>query len=232
MTTQVLLVEDDRDLVRLLETELQTQGFEVEVARDGLDALRLFHTLRPEVVVLDIALPLMEGRAVCQRIREVSDVPILLMTAYAVTEQDIVQGLNLGADEFLVKPIRTLEFVARIRALLRRSRNYAAEADLPTTYEDEHLNVDIPLRRVVVGETEIRLTPTEFKLLAMLVQHPDQVLTFQQLLEQVWGFEYQREHHYPRIYVSHLRRKIEPDIKNPTYIQSEYGVGYRFTPQR
>ena len=120
MTTQVLLVEDDRDLVRLLETELQTQGFEVEVARDGLDALRLFHTLRPEVVVLDIALPLMDGRAVCQRIREVSDVPILLMTAYAVTEQDIVQGLNLGADEFLVKPIRTLEFVARIRALLPR----------------------------------------------------------------------------------------------------------------
>jgi DNA-binding response OmpR family regulator len=232
MVALILLVEDDRDLARLLEAELRTQGFEVEVARDGLDALRLFHALRPDLVVLDIALPLMDGRAVCQRIREASDVPILMMTAHAVTEQDIVQGLNLGADEFLVKPIRNLEFVARIRALLRRARSHAAEAGLPTHYADDHLNVDLSLRRVVVNDAEIRLTPTEFKLLALLVQHPDQVLTFQQLLEQVWGFEYQREHHYPRIYVSHLRRKIEPDVKNPTYIQSEYGVGYRFTPQR
>ena len=232
MAAQILLVEDDRDLVRILETQLRNEGFEVEVARDGLDALRVYHAIRPELVILDIALPLLEGRAVCQRIREVSDVPILMMTAHAVTEQDIVQGLNLGADEFLVKPIRAMEFVARIRALLRRARSHAAEAGLPNQYEDEHLQVDISNRRVVVQDNEVRLTPTEFKLLALLVQHPDQVMTFQQLLEQVWGFEYQREHHYPRIYVSHLRRKIEPDVKNPTYIQSEYGIGYRFTPQR
>ena len=232
MAAQILLVEDDRDLVRILETQLRNEGFEVEVARDGLDALRAYHAIRPELVILDIALPLLDGRAVCQRIREVSDVPILMMTAHAVTEQDIVQGLNLGADEFLVKPIRAMEFVARIRALLRRARSHAAEAGLPNQYEDEHLQVDISNRRVVVQDNEVRLTPTEFKLLALLVQHPDQVMTFQQLLEQVWGFEYQREHHYPRIYVSHLRRKIEPDVKNPTYIQSEYGIGYRFTPQR
>ena len=232
MAAHILLVEDDRDLAHLLESELRSQGFEVDVARDGLEAVRLYHVIRPDLVVLDVALPLMDGRAVCQRIREVSDVPILMMTAHAVTEQDIVQGLNLGADEFLVKPIRNLEFVARIRALLRRARGHTAEAGLPTHYEDAHLTVDVPLRRVLVSENEIRLTPTEFKLLALFVQHPDQVMTFQQLLEQVWGFEYQREHHYPRIYVSHLRRKIEPDVKNPTYIQSEYGIGYRFTPQR
>lgn len=232
MAPRVLLVEDDRDLARLLESDLKNQGFAVELARDGLDGLRLYHAVRPDLVVLDIALPLMDGRAVCQRIREVSDVPILMMTAHAVTEQDIVQGLNLGADEFLLKPLRSMEFIARIRALLRRARNNAPDECLPSRYEDDHLVVDVPLRRVVVAGQEVRLTPTEFKLLAMLVQHPDQVLTFQQLLEQVWGFEYQREHHYPRIYVSHLRRKIEPDVKSPTYIQSEYGIGYRFTPLR
>ncbi len=232
MAPRVLLVEDDRDLARLLESDLKNQGFAVELARDGLDGLRLYHAVRPDLVVLDIALPLMDGRAVCQRIREVSDVPILMMTAHAVTEQDIVQGLNLGADEFLLKPLRSMEFIARIRALLRRARNNAPDESLPSRYEDDHLVVDVPLRRVVVAGQEVRLTPTEFKLLAMLIQHPDQVLTFQQLLEQVWGFEYQREHHYPRIYVSHLRRKIEPDVKSPTYIQSEYGIGYRFTPLR
>lgn len=228
---RILIVEDDRDLVRLLEAELRREGYAVDTAIDGLDGLRVFHAVHPDLVVLDIALPLMDGRAVCQRIREGSDIPILLMTAHAVTEQDIVQGLNLGADEFLVKPLRSMEFLARIRALLRRARTQDPDAGLPTQYADDHLTVDVPLRRVMVQESEIRLTPTEFKLLAMLVQHPDQVLTFQNLLEQVWGFEYQREHHYPRIYVSHLRRKIEPDAKNPTYIQSEYGIGYRFTPQ-
>ncbi|HYO89654.1 MAG TPA: response regulator transcription factor [Candidatus Limnocylindrales bacterium] len=231
MTARVLVVEDDRDLARLLETELRGEGYAVETAGDGLDALRVFHAVHPDLVVLDIALPLMDGRAVCQRIREGSDIPILLMTAHAVTEQDIVQGLNLGADEFLVKPLRSMEFLARVRALLRRARTQDPDAGLPAHYADAHLTVDIPLRRVTVRSSEIRLTPTEFKLLAMLVQHPDQVLTFQNLLEHVWGFEYQREHHYPRIYVSHLRRKIEPDAKNPTYIQSEYGIGYRFTPQ-
>lgn len=231
MTARVLIVEDDRDLVRLLEAELRREGYVVDTAADGLDGLRAFHAVHPDLVVLDIALPLMDGRTVCQRIREGSDIPILLMTAHAVTEQDIVQGLNLGADEFLVKPLRSMEFLARIRALLRRARTQDPDAGLPTQYADAHLTVDVPLRRVTVQDSPIRLTPTEFKLLAMLIQHPDQVLTFQNLLEQVWGFEYQREHHYPRIYVSHLRRKIEPDAKNPTYIQSEYGIGYRFTPQ-
>ncbi|NJO85280.1 MAG: winged helix-turn-helix transcriptional regulator [Blastochloris sp.] len=116
-----------------------------------------------------------------------------------------------------------------VRALLASgARDDQDNSDLPTHYSDDYLNVDVPLRKVSVNGQEIRLTPTEFKLLALFVQHPGEVMTFQKLLEQVWGFEYTREHHYPRIYVSHLRRKIEPDLKNPTYIQSEYGVGYRF----
>lgn len=208
--------------------ELRGQGYEVEAAGDGLDGLRLFHTRRPDLVVLDISLPSMDGRTVCQRIRELSDVPILMMTAHAIREEDIVNGLNIGADEFMIKPLRNMEFLARVKALLRRSRLSEGDGELPEGYHDDYLVVDVPLRRVIVDKEELRLTPTEFKLLALLVQHPGEVITFQQLLEQVWGYEYNRENHYPRIYVSHLRRKIEPDAKNPTYIQSEYGVGYRF----
>ncbi|MBE2182173.1 MAG: response regulator transcription factor [Anaerolineae bacterium] len=231
MTANILVVDDDKSLSRLLQLDLKGQGYEVMTARDGLEGLRMFNSHRPDLIVLDIALPLMDGRTVCQRIREVSNAPILMITAHAVSEEDIVQGLNIGADEFMIKPLRTNEFLARVRALLRRANAYDPNLNLPTSYQDDYLYVDIPLRRVRIHDREIRLTPTEFKLLALLVQHPGVVLTFQQLLEQVWGFEYTREHHYPRIYVSHLRRKIEPDIKNPTYIQSEYGIGYRFIQQ-
>jgi two-component system KDP operon response regulator KdpE len=233
MTARVLLVEDDRELSRLLQIDLRRNGYEVVTAGNGAEGLRAFHNARPDVVVLDIALPLMDGRTVCQRIRELSDVPILMMTASAVSEADIVQGLDMGADEYMIKPVRNNEFQARVRALLRRAKatDEDEEKPLPMSYEDDYLSVDIPGRHVFVSGEEIRLTPTEFKLLTMFVQHPGEVLTFQQLLEYVWGFEYTQEHHYPRIYVSHLRHKVEPDAKEPTYIQNEYGVGYRFVKQ-
>jgi len=141
----------------------------------------------------------------------------------------MAEGLNQGADEYLIKPLRNLEFHARVKALLRRAQMSDDSQPQTAIYSDDYLTVDVDNRRVCVGGEEIRLTPTEFKLLATFVRNKGQVLTFQQLLEQVWGYEYNSEHHYPRIYVSHLRRKIEPDPKNPTYIQNEYGVGYRFT---
>ncbi|MEO0561643.1 MAG: response regulator transcription factor, partial [Chloroflexota bacterium] len=195
--------------------------------------LKILSTLsNPDLVLLDLSLPGgMDGMNVCQRIREISDVPILMMTAQEVTEHQIAEGLNLGADEFMRKPLPTIEFQARIRALLRRSKLFDQAKPQPLNYTDEFLSVDLNSRRVSVDGDEIRLTPTEFKLLATFIRHPGEVLTFQQLLEQVWGFEYTTEHHYPRIYVSHLRRKIEPDAKSPTYIQNEYGVGYRFVSQ-
>jgi two-component system KDP operon response regulator KdpE len=227
---RVLVIDDDQALTRLLQLELRE--FEVLTARDGLDGIRIFDGLRPDLVVLDIGLPMMDGRAVCQRIREISNVPILMMTANPVTEQDIAHALNLGADEFMRKPLPLVEFQARLRALLRRTRLADGDRLLPQSYVDDYLSVDVPLRSVRTSGEDVRLTPTEFKLLALFVQHPGEVLTFQQLLESVWGFEYTREHHYPRIYVSHLRRKIEPDAQNPTYIQSEYGIGYRFVPQK
>ncbi len=228
MTARVLVIEDDRELSRLLQRELQLSGYEPVIANDGLEGLRLFHSSKPNLVILDVALPMMDGRTVCQRIRELSDVPILMMTATAVSEEDIVNGLNIGADEYMIKPLRNQEFRARVRALLRRARAFDSEREQLKGYNDGFMSVDIPTRRVTIDGEEVRLTPTEFKLLVLLIQHSGQVLTFQQLLENVWGYEYTREFHYPRIYVSHLRRKIEPDAKNPTYIQSEYGIGYRF----
>lgn len=229
MATKVLIVEDDVEMNRLLAIDLERHNYEVHTAKDGLEGLRMFHDVRPNLVVLDVALPGMDGMTVCQRIRELSNVPILIMTAHAVTEEEMAEGLNLGADEYMIKPLRNLEFHARINALLRRAQLSDDTVDSNTRYADEYLAVDIDARRVSINHEEVRLTPTEFKLLATFVRHKGQVLTFQQLLEQVWGYEYSTEHHYPRIYVSHLRRKIEPDAKNPTYIQNEYGVGYRFT---
>ncbi len=229
MATKLLIVEDDVEMNRLLELDLKRHGYEVFTTTNGLDGLRLFHEARPHLVVLDVALPGMDGLTVCQRIRELSNVPILIMTAHAVTEEEMAEGLNLGADEYLIKPLRNLEFHARLNALLRRAQLSDDDAQENIRYADDYLVVDVDARRVSVANEEIRLTPTEFKLLATFVRHKGQVLTFQQLLEQVWGYEYSTEHHYPRIYVSHLRRKIEPDAKSPTYIQNEYGVGYRFT---
>lgn len=229
MAVKVLIVEDDVDMNRLMVLDLKRHGYEVFSATDGREGLRLFHEARPNLVLLDVALPGMNGLIVCQRIRELSNVPIVIMTAHAVSEQEMAEGLNLGADEYLIKPLRSMEFHARVNALLRRAQMSDDGQPQVANYADDYLTVDIDDRRVCVGGQEVRLTPTEFKLLATFVRHKGQVLTFQQLLEQVWGYEYNSEHHYPRIYVSHLRRKIEPDAKNPTYIQNEYGVGYRFT---
>ncbi len=228
MSARILVIDDDKEVSRLLQIDLKRNGYEVVVATDGIQGLRVFHDTKPDLVLLDVALPRMDGRMVCQRIRELSDVPILMMTAHAVTEDDIATGLDLGADEYVLKPIRSVEFQARVRALLRRNKPDEGDKPLPMFYKDDYLSVDLNTRRVSIRGEELRLTPTEFKLLAMFVQHPGDVLTFQQLLERVWGYEYQNEHHYPRIYVSHLRHKIEPDHRTPTYIQNEYGTGYRF----
>jgi two-component system KDP operon response regulator KdpE len=224
----VLIIEDDEELSRLLQIDLKRHNFTVLASHNGLAGLKLFQEQLPDLVVLDVALPLMDGLTVCERIREISNVPILMMTAHAISEQEIAEGLNRGADEYMIKPLGKIEFHARIKALLRRAKLSEDNMPMITHFDDGYLQVDLKTRRVIVGEDEIRLTPTEFKLLATFIRNPGEVMSFQQLLETVWGPEYTSEHHYPRIYVSHLRRKIEPDAKVPTYIHNEYGIGYRF----
>ncbi|MDX1995740.1 MAG: response regulator transcription factor [bacterium] len=228
MSGQILIIEDDKELLRLLQLDLERHGYQVSTASHGDEGLRQFNNGDFALLIMDVALPNMNGLELCRRVREKSDVPILMMTAHAVSEEEIAEGLDSGADEYMLKPFGNIEFHARVRALLRRASLAELREKQLVGYDDGHLNIDLATRRVKINGREVRLTPTEFNLLATFIQNRGEVLTFGELLEQVWGTEYKNEHHYPRIYVSHLRRKIEPDIKNPTYIHNEYGVGYRF----
>lgn len=231
MSAKILIVEDNKNMSRILQINLEHAGYKVKIAEDGPMGLKLYESMNPDLVMLDVALPYMDGLEVCRRIREESNVPILMMSAHAISEEEIAAGLDIGADEYMVKPLGDIELAARIKALLRRSNLDTNETRMLLSYKDDYLSVDLSTRRVHINAKECRLTPTEFNLLVLFIQNSGEVLSFQQILEQVWGPEYKSEHHYPRIYVSHLRRKIEPDYKNPTYIHNEYGVGYRFVPK-
>jgi len=227
---KILIVDDEQAIRDALGRKLQRENFEVMLCADGLEGLRAFHSFRPDLVVLDIVMPSgMDGLTVCQRIREVADTPIMMLSAQAVTEEDIIEGLSAGADEYLIKPVRLNEFVARVRALLRRAQ--IATNDVDPGYNDGYLSVDVHRRHVYVENRKVHLTPTEFKLLAVLLENAGRVVSQRDLLEQVWGQEYIDDIYYPRVYISQLRRKIEPDSSNPTYILTEHRVGYRFERQ-
>jgi DNA-binding response OmpR family regulator len=224
---KVLVVDDDPALLPLIEHTFAREGYQVHTASDGKEALRVFFAHRPDLVVLDIMMPRMDGWETCRRIREVSDVPIIMLTARG-QDEDIVRGLEYGADDYLTKPFSIKVLLAHARAVLRRAGLPPTEAEEPTTYADDYLTVDLKERRITVQGEIVKLTPTEYRLLAYLVQNAGHVLTFSQLLENVWGWEYQDDVHYVRVYVWHLRQKLEKDPKNPQYIQTELGMGYRF----
>ncbi len=229
MTAKVLIVDDELAIRDALGRKLRREGFDVTLAGDGLEGLRVFHTERPDLVVLDIVMPEMSGLIVCARIREVAETPVMMLSAQAVTEEDIIEGLNAGADEYLVKPVRLNEFVARIKALLRRAQ--MASPGVEAGYNDGYLSIDLQRRHVHVDGQKVHLTPTEFKLLIVLLENAGRVVSQRELLEQVWGPEYVDDVYYPRVYISQLRRKIEPDPASPIYILTEHRVGYRFEKQ-
>lgn len=227
---KILIVDDELDIRDALGRKLRREGFDVVLSGDGLEGLRAFHTEHPDLVVLDIVMAgEMDGLTVCRRIREIADTPVMMLSAQAITEENIIDGLNAGADEYLIKPVRLNEFVARIVALLRRA--HTLSTDIYQNYDDGHLNVDLHHRQVYVGGHKVHLTPTEFKLLAVLMENASRVVSQRDLLVQVWGQEYIDDVYYPRVYVSQLRRKIEPDPTNPIYIITEHRVGYRFEKQ-
>ncbi|MBN1287443.1 MAG: response regulator transcription factor [Anaerolineae bacterium] len=228
---RILIVDDEQAIRDALGRKLQREGYDVTLARDGIEGLRAFHVEQPHLVVLDIVMPEMDGLTVCRRIREVGNkAPVLMLSAQAITEEDIIEGLEAGADEYLVKPVRLNEFVARVRALLRRVQIEEPSAD-EAIYDDGYLSVDLIGRHVRVKGQRIHLTPTEFKLLTVLLENAGRVVPQRELLEKVWGREYIDDVYYPRVYVSQLRRKIEPDPANPVYILTEHRVGYRFERQ-
>ncbi|NDJ78880.1 MAG: response regulator transcription factor [Chloroflexi bacterium] len=223
----VLVIDDDRTLVELVSNALYQEGHSVMAAYDGQDGLRQMYQGQPDLIILDINMPTMDGWTVCQRIREVSNIPILMLTARDDPEE-IVKGLDIGADDYIVKPFQISVLLARVRSNLRRA---AAEPTLfkhNVVYSDDYLTVNLEEHRVLIQGEQVRLTPTEFNLLAHLVDAAPRILAYRELLEKVWGFEYIDDIDYLRVYIWHLRRKLEPNPKEPTYIINELGVGYRF----
>ncbi len=222
---RLLVVDDEPRLVRLVATVLQTAGYEVLLAGDGRKAVELAALEQPDLILLDILLPgSMDGYEVCRRVREFSAVPIIMLTARA-REEDRLRGFELGADDYLAKPFSARELLARIAAVLRRCRAGAAEA-AGSALVCGDLTVDLAQRRVVVRGQEVRLTPTEYELLKELALNAGKVMLHEDLLARIWGPAYRDEIDYLRDYVRFLRRKIEPDPRNPRYILSRPGVGY------
>jgi len=226
---KVLIVDDEEALVRLVDQVLTQKGYEVLKASNGQEALRLLFDQRPDLVILDVVMPRMDGWQTCSRIRDVSDIPIIMLTGKRRAEEDIVRGLDYGADDYLLKPVGNRELVARVRATLRRAElPSSADAKREITYSDGFLTVDVAERKVSVNGERVKLTPREFRLFALLVENAGRILTHKQVLEKVWGWEYIDDLDYVRIYISHLRQKIEPDPILPRYIITEPGVGYYF----
>jgi len=226
---KVLVIDDDSAFVRLVEQVLTQKEYEVLKASNGQEGLRLLFNQRPDIVLLDIVMPGMDGWQTCQRIRDISDMPIIMLTGKQRAEEDIVRGLDYGADEYLLKPVGNKELVARVRAVLRRAELApSVETKREVTYSDGFLTVNVAERKVIVGGKRVKLTPREFRLFALLVENAGRILTHKQVLEKVWGWEYTDDLDYVRIYISHLRRKIEANPTKPKYILTEPGVGYYF----
>ena len=229
MTKKILVVDDEPAQVRLVTQVLTQHGCDVLQASNGQEALRVMFDQKPDLVLLDLMLPGMDGLETCSRIRDVSDIPIIMLTGHKSTEDDIVRGLEYGADEYLLKPVGNKELVARVRAALRRAElpSYL-EAKKKAPLSDDYVLIDLNERRVVINGERVKLTPREFRLLAFLVENAGSILTHRQVLERVWGWEYMDDVDYVRIYISHLRQKIEPEPNEPKYILTEPGVGYYF----
>jgi two-component system KDP operon response regulator KdpE len=227
---KILAVDDEKRMVRFIQLNLEQDGFQVITAYNGSQALEQIRTQLPDLILLDIMMPDISGFEVLKKIREVSTVPVIMLTAKG-EEEDRIQGLELGADDYITKPFSPRELVSRIRAVLRRTKTFQ-EDQIDLIEVDDRLTIDFSRREVWVEGEKVDLRPTEYRLLYHLVKNAGWVNTHEQLLSKVWGFEYQDEPHYVRLYVNYLRKKLEKDPSNPKYILTERGVGYRFVDYR
>lgn len=219
---RILVVDDEVAIQRFLKTVLVAEEFSLHLAETGHAALAAAATVKPDLILLDLGLPDLDGIEVIRRIREWSPVPIIVLSVRE-REDDKVQALDAGADDYLTKPFGIGELLARIRASLRRAVQQVPEP----VYRVDELEVDLERRRVTVRDEEVQLTPTEYDLLRLLVTHAGKVLTHSQILRQLWGVAYVEQPHVLRVNISNLRRKIEADPSRPRYITTEPGVGYR-----
>jgi two-component system KDP operon response regulator KdpE len=223
---RILVVDDEPRMIGFIRMNLELEGYQVIEAHNGLEALDAVRTQLPDVILLDVMMPELDGFETLRMLREFSTIPVIMLTAKG-EEDDKVVGLELGADDYVTKPFGPRELSSRVRAVLRR-------AEMPSTPEkallriDDRLSVDFNRREVIVNGEHIKLRPTEYRLLYHLIENAGWTVPHEQLLAKVWGYEYRDETHYVRLYVNYLREKIEEDPSNPKYIQTERGVGYRF----
>jgi DNA-binding response OmpR family regulator len=225
--TAVLIVEDEFAMGQLLATIFQKEGATCFISSDGKGALSQLNHHHPDLVLLDLMLPGEDGIEVCRRIRELTDIPIIIISA-RTRDQDIIRGLKSGADDYITKPFQPQVVTARAEAVLRRSGPLITEKS-GTDYQDSFLKVKIAQRELIVNGRNTHLTPTEFKLLAFLVENLGRICTFDRITEQVWGEELGTSLESIQTYIWQLRQKIEPDPNKPTYILSMHGIGYRFS---
>lgn len=226
----LLLIDDDRSLTELLSGYLVEEGYKVQVAHNGNEGLRALYATHPDLVVLDVTMPERDGWQTLERIRELSSMPVIMLTARG-EETNVLRGFSLGADDYVTKPFSFAELAARVRSVLNRTQQTAFSGqpeEAPQLLHQGDLVVDLIAKRVWRNQTLIHLTPTEFKLLTVLMEHANEPVTPHDLVRRVWGEQYASDLGYVRRYVWHLRKKIERDPAHPQYIHNEHGFGYRF----
>jgi len=224
---RILVVDDEPRMIGFIRMNLELEGHQVVEAHNGLQALEMIRTQLPDVVLMDVMMPEMDGFETLRLLREFSTVPVIMLTAKG-DENDKVYGLELGADDYVTKPFGPRELSSRIKAVLRRAEMPSTSPDEAVLKIDERLSVDFNQREVIVEGEHIKLRPTEYRLLYHLIENAGWTVPHDQLLAKVWGYEYRDEAHYVRLYVNYLREKIEENPSNPHYILTERGVGYRF----
>ena len=227
MPSTVLIVEDDPNTIELVRLYLGRDGHKVLAASNGPEGLRLAREAHPDLVILDLMLPGLHGMDVCRILREESDVSIVMLTA-RVDEEDRLAGLDLGADDYVIKPFSPRELAARVRAVLRRTARDALETG-PEELTCGNIKVNIRRRGVYAGTTQVSLTPTEFRLLMLLMRQPGRTFTREQIIDGVFGYDFDGFDRTVDAHISNLRRKLEADPDNPRYIQTIYGIGYKFS---
>jgi len=229
MTNQarILVVDDEPQLTRVLRTGLKSRGYDVRAAADGLAGFEAFNDWHPDLVITDLAMPNVDGLELCRRLRAISQVPIIVLSAKG-EEKTKVEALDSGADDYVTKPFGIDELLARVRASLRRASAPATTEATQTTLDSGDFHVDLETREITVREKSIHLTPKEFDLLVYFIKHSGKVLTHRTLLAALWGGNYVEQNEYLRVFVGNLRKKIEPDAATPRYIITEPWIGYRF----
>jgi two-component system, OmpR family, KDP operon response regulator KdpE len=220
----VLIVDDERPIRRFLRASLSSHGFEVLEAENGQEAFNYMTSRHPDLIILDLALPDMDGIDILKRLREWSDTPVIILSVRD-NEEEKIKALDAGADDYLTKPFSVGELSARIRSALRHAQK---AGELPATFQADELKLDFVRRQVFLGEDEINLTPTEYEILKYLIRNAGKVVTHHMLLREVWGIGYENDPHLVRVNISNLRHKIEKDAAQPEFILTEAGVGYRF----